>query len=202
MFFMNRSKALAIAAIVILASCATEPKVRVDKDASVNFANYKTFAWLAPQKVVPREEAKPVPSKEPPKVKPPETNSLVENRVRDAVTAALQAKGFTLSEAQPDFRVSYVLNAYEKPKDSGMRIGLGAGGSSGNVGGGVGLSIPIGKRTNMMGAMTIDIVDAARNAQVWTGSYEDKIDGDVISDAAVQRLVNTILSRFPKDTHK
>jgi hypothetical protein len=203
MFTINLSKALAMAMVFALAtSCASGPKVRVDKDPNTNFAAYKTFAWLAPQKEAPKEEPKPIAGKESAPPTPPETNSLVENRVRTAVIAALQAKGCTLNEAQPDFRVSYVLNAYEKPKESGMRIGIGAGGSSGNVGGGVGLSIPIGKRTNLMGAMTIDIVDAARNAQVWTGSYEDKVEGDGISDATAQKLVNTILARFPTDTTK
>jgi len=191
-------------ATLLFTACATSPKVRVDKDAAVNFASYKTFAWLAPQTEPPKEAPKPItaPSagqdaKQPEKT---EVNSLVENRVRGAVIAALQAKGYSLNEAHPDFRVSYVLNVYERPKDSGMRLGLGAGGGSGHVGGGVGLSIPIGKRTNLVGAMTIDIVDAARNSQVWTGSFEDKVEAAGISDVNAKKLVTTILARFPADS--
>jgi hypothetical protein len=78
-----------------------------------------------------------------------------------------------------------------------MSIGIGAGGGSGNVGGGVGLSIPVGKRTENVALMTIDIVDAKRNAQVWTGSTEERIKGDNASDEAVNAMVGKILARFP-----
>ncbi len=198
---VTKNSVFLLAAVTLLfTACSTPTKVRVDKDDAVNFANYKTFAWLAPQKESPKGEVKPLAGKDAKPAATPEINSLTESRVRAAVIAALQAKGYTLNEAAPDFRVSYVLNVYERPKDSGMRIGLGAGGGSGRVGGGVGLSIPIGKRTNLMGAMTIDIVDAARNAQVWTGSFEDKVEEGGVGDASAQKLVAKILARFPTDT--
>jgi hypothetical protein len=126
----------------------------------------------------------------------------VENRVHNAVIAALQAQGYSLNEASPDFRVSYSLNVYEKQKDSGMRIGLGAGGGGGNMSGGVGVSIPVGATKNTMGTMTIDIVDAARNAQVWTGTYERKVESEGLSDETANKIVTTILSRFPTDSKK
>jgi hypothetical protein len=194
------SLALVIAAM-LLGACATPPKVRVDKDSSTNFASYKTFSLLTIPKAPPPAEPKPIPGTEGAPAAP-EVNTLADNRVRNAVVAALQAKGYTLTEANPDFRVSYSLNVYEKQKDSGMRIGLGAGGGSGHVGGGVGLSIPVGKTKNMMGTMTIDIVDAARNAQVWTGSYEQKVEAEGVSDETANKIVSTILARFPNDPPK
>jgi Domain of unknown function (DUF4136) len=201
---MNTASKIALLSLaaVLLTACASAPKVRVDKDATVNFANYKTFAWLALPKEPAKEEPKPIPGQDVKPAATPEANSLVENRVRAAVIAALQAKGYTLNEAAPDFRVSYVFNVYERPKDSGMSIGIGAGGGSRNVRGGVGFSIPIGKRTNMMGAMTIDIIDVPRNAQVWTGSYEDRVEDGGLSDASAGKLVTTILARFPTDVGK
>jgi len=191
------SLAFAMAALLCVA-CASPPKVRVDKDSSTNFASYKTFGWLATQKA-PAPEVQPIPGQE---AAPAPVNTLAENRVRNAVVAALQPKGYTLNEANPDFRVSYSLNVYEKQKDSGMRIGVGAGGGGGNMSGGVGLSIPVGKSKNMVGTMTIDIIDAARNAQVWTGSYEQKVDAEGMSDESTNKLVATILERFPNDPKK
>jgi len=188
-----------IAATLLLSACSSAPKVRVDKDASVNFASFSTFGWLEPtveEKPAPQTETKPSDSAEAQPIKH-ETSSLSAQRVRAAVIAALQAKGYTLSETEPDFRVSYVLNVYERPKDSGMRIGIGAGGASGHVGGGVGLSIPVGKRTEMIGAMTVDIVDPRRRAQIWTGSFESAVEAGEISEEAAYRLVNTILDKYP-----
>jgi hypothetical protein len=198
MSIINLNKSVAIAALLALAACASPPKVRVDKDTSVNFASYKTFSWLGASKSAPPAAATATTEHS----ITPEGNSIAENRVRTAVIAALQAKGYSLSEANPDFRVSYVLNVYEHHKDSGMRIGLGAGGSSGNMGGGVGLSIPVGKTKNLMGAMTIDVIDSAKNAQVWTGSYEQQVASDGLSDENANKIATTILSRFPNDPGK
>jgi hypothetical protein len=61
------------------------------------------------------------------------------------------------------------------------------------------VSIPIGKHTDVVGAMTIDMIDTVRNSQVWTGSYEDKVEAAGLSDANAQKLVTTILARFPPD---
>lgn len=166
-----------IALLVCVASCSSGPKVRVDRDSHTDFASYKTFSWQDPS-----ENHR--------------TSTLVGERVKGAIVGALQSKGYKLTDS-PDFRVSYVLNVYERPKQSGVRLGVGAGGSSGNVGGGVGLSIPLGKRTEIAGTMTIDIIDAKRNAQVWTGSYDTIVSNLDITDADASNLVATILAKYP-----
>jgi hypothetical protein len=174
----------------------------VDKDASANFAAYKTFAWFS----VPSDataESKPADTAEPQKPADPQApkpvDSITQNRVRTAIADVLQAKGFALAEANPDFKVSYVLSIFDRPKTSGVSIGLGAGGGSGNVSGGVGMSIPVGKRTETVSVMTVDIIDSARNSQVWTGTYEQRMRGDVLSEIEAREMVNTILKRFPTD---
>jgi len=168
-----------IALASLLSACASQPKVRVDKDAGTNLAAYKTFGWFAEKK---DEQA----------------DSLVSRRVRTAVIASLQSKGYALNEAAPDVQISYALRVYEKPKDSGMRIGVGAGGGSGNVAGGVGLSIPVGKRNENVAAMTLDAVDPTRKAQVWTASYEMRIAGQDITDAEAQKLIDILLEKYPR----
>jgi hypothetical protein len=192
----NKTTWLTLTACMLLAACASPPKVRVDKDSSVNFAGYKTFALLGPQSSPPPGAGQPNRSA------PPESNSIAENRMRVAVIAALQSKGYSLNEISPDFRVSYIFNMYESHKDSGMRIGLGAGGGGGHMAGGVGVSVPVGATKNTMGAMTIDIIDGTRNAQVWTGTYEQKVPQAGMSDDAAKKFVDTILARFPGDTPK
>lgn len=162
--------------VSLLSACATKPAVRVDQDRNANLAAYKSFGWLASEKPA---------------------SSLTEERIRGAVIAALQSKGYKYDDKNPDYRVAYTLNAYQKPKDSGMRIGLGAGGGSGHVGGGVGLSIPIGKRSIVAGTLTLDVVDAARKTQVWTGAYESNVEEGELAETTAQKMVAMILAKWP-----
>lgn len=171
-----------LTAMALLAACAGAPKVKVDQDRKANFASYQTFAYVTTPVA---EEAKP------------SAMALSDQRARGTLTTVLQDKGYALDEARPDVRVSYVFNVYERPKQTGMRIGLGAGGGSGNVGGGVGVSLPIGKRNETVAAMTVNVIEAARNEQVWFGSSELVLQGNVATDADVKTLTETILAKYP-----
>lgn len=183
--FPERQARLAtVMLVMLLAACTSTPKARVDQDSHVNFANYKTFAWVEPK---PADEAAAKAT----------VTTLAGQRVRTSVTAALQAKGYTLDETHPDVRVTSILNVYDRPKQSGMSIGLGAGGGSGNVGGGIGVSLPVGKRNETVGAMTVDVIDATRNEQVWTGSYEMIVSEKGATDADVQTMTDAIMAKYP-----
>jgi hypothetical protein len=174
-------------ALIALAACGGGPKVRVDQDSHANFASYKTFSWM---------EHKPSDAD------PAKIATLSGQRVRASLETALKAKGLTLDESKPDVRVSYVFNVYQRPKQGGMRIGIGAGGGSGNVAGGVGMSVPVGPNTESVGAMTIDIIDIARNSQVWTGSFESHVSSKGPTDEDVQKLVDKILAKYPVNAAK
>jgi len=192
-----------VAVALLCTACTTTPKVRVDKDATMNFSNYKSFTWFVPPTDTLKAEPQPIAAAAELKSNAKSAvDTITENRVRAVLIGVLQSKGYQLNEATPDFRVSYMLSVYERPKKSGVSLGVGAGGGSGHVSGGVGLSIPLGKRTNTMVTMTIDIIDTARNAQVWTGSYEERMPVGPLSDADANKLVTTILARFPTDASK
>lgn len=183
-FPKRRTCLMVVMMVTLLAACTGAPKARVDQDSHANFANYKTFAWLEPKPAEASESKVQV-------------DTLASQRARASVLVALQAKGYTLDEPHPDVRVSYVFNVYERPKQSGMRIGLGAGGGSGNVAGGVGVSLPVGKRTETVAAMTVDVFDASRNAPVWHGSSEMIVSDEGATDADAQKLTDTILAKYP-----
>ena len=55
----------------------------------------------------------------------------------------------------------------------------------------------IGKRNETVGAMTVEVIDATRNAQVWTGVYETIVSESGASDADVQKLTDAILAKYP-----
>jgi len=166
--------------ISALVACTNNSPVHVDKDSHVNFANYHTFAWAEPK----ADDAVPA-------------LSLIDQRVHASLGSALQAKGYAADQVHPDVRVSYTVNVYERPKQSGMSLGLGAGGGSGNVGAGVGVSLPLGKRRETVAAMTVNVIDVARNEQVWVGTSELVLKGKEATDADVQTLSDEIMAKYP-----
>lgn len=181
--FSQGRTCLMVAVAALLAACAGAPKARVDRDANANFVNYRTFAWSEPK---PADAAAQV-----------EFDTLANRRAHAAVMAAFQDKGYVLDEAHPDVRIGYVINVYQRPKQSGFSIGVGAGGGSGNVAGGIGASIPIGKRNETVAAMTVDVFDVTRKAPVWHGASEIVLANDVATEAEVQSLTDSILSKYP-----
>jgi hypothetical protein len=161
---------------VLLAACtATAPsKVRVDM-AESGLPNCQSFEWL--------------PASQQPA-------SLTEQRVRSEVMAQLKRKGYAEATAQGDCRVTYVLDIHERPK-SKPSVGVGAGGGSRGIGGGIGVSLPIGKRSELTGTFTIDIVDAAQNAQVWSGSLDATFVREEPNEDEVREIVAKVLEKYP-----
>ena len=166
-----------IAAALFLSACASTPNVRVDKAADVDFSQYESFGWLVPVN-------KPA-------------GTLMEQRMHTAIAEVLRTKGYAEDSQHPQMEVTYTLRAYERPRSSGMSVGIGAGGGSGHVGGGVGISLPIGKRRETAATFTVDIFDAARKSQIWTGSLDAVVDAPDVSPEDAKRVVSEILKSFP-----
>jgi hypothetical protein len=187
-------------ALVMVLGCTTKPNVRIDQDSKVKLSEYRAFGWYkqsvaAPPASVPSDAGKVVTPT--PTPTPAPASSLTEDRAHSAVADLLQAKGYVFNAETTDFRVNVILNVIERPKESSMRLGVGAGGGSGNVSGGMGLSIPVGKSSEFAAAMTIDIIDSTRNAQVWTGSYQKVVKKADASAAEITTMAETILAKFP-----
>ena len=165
----------ACAAMLVLGGCATQSSaVRVDKAADTDPA-CRTFDW------------RPASA---------DAASLTDQRVRAAALKKLEDKGYTLSTEKPDCQIAYVLSTQDlaKPKP---RVGVGVGGGSGGARGGIGVSVPIGSHKQQIGTFTLDVVDVAKNAQVWSGSLDVDIEGQQISDQEADQAVSVILEKFP-----
>jgi hypothetical protein len=76
-------------------------------------------------------------------------------------------------------------------------VGVGVGGGSGGIGGGIGVSLPIGKRKEQAGTFTIDIVDAAKNAQVWSGSLDATFLKPEPNEDETREIVERVLEKYP-----
>jgi Domain of unknown function (DUF4136) len=164
----------ATAALLALSGCATQGSaVRVDQ-AETDLA-CRTFDW------------RPASA---------DAASLTDQRVRAAALKKLEEKGYTLSTDKPDCQIAYVLSTQDRPKPK-PSVGVGVGGGSGGARGGIGVSLPIGGHKQQVGTFTLDVVDVAKNAQVWSGSVDVGIQAQQISDEEADEAVRVILEKFP-----
>jgi hypothetical protein len=163
------------AATLVLSGCATQSSaVRVDKAADTDLA-CRTFDW------------RPASA---------DAASLTDQRVRAAALKALEDKGYTLATEKPDCQIAYVLSTQDRPKPK-PSVGVGVGGGSGGAHGGIGVSLPIGNHKQQVGTFTLDVVDVAKNAQVWSGAVDVGIQAQQISDEEADQAVRVILEKFP-----
>ncbi|HMN45478.1 MAG TPA: DUF4136 domain-containing protein [Povalibacter sp.] len=167
----------ALLTTMVLSGCATSsaPAVRVDSIEGT-LPNCQSFAW------------NPSPGTD--------AASFTDQRVQGIVMQTLEAKGYTQSADKPDCRIAYHLSTHENPQ-SKPRVGVGMGGGSGGVGGGVGISLPIGKKKAQSGTFTLDVIDANKNAQVWSGSIDASFDSAELSDADARAVVEQVLAKYP-----
>ncbi len=161
--------------LTFLAACATpSSQVRVDQ-AESGLPNCRTFAWHAPTG---------------------DLASLNDQRIRSAVMAQLKAKGYQEVADKPDCRIAYQLTTREIPKAK-PGVGVGVGGGSGGVGGGIGVSLPIGRKSGFTGTFVLDVIDSAKNAQVWSGSIDTELATAEPSESEARDLVQEVLSAYP-----
>lgn len=169
-----RLAVMAVLAMTLAGCAATASKVRVQQ-AEAELAACRSFDWLAA-----RDGAA----------------SLNEQRVRTAALQQLQEKGYEISADQPDCRITYVLSFRER-ESSKPRIGVGAGGGSHGIGGGIGVSVPITRKDRRAATFTLDVIDVASNAQVWSGSLDTYFANPELTREEVAAVVARILARFP-----
>ena len=163
------------AALVALSGCATQSSaVRVDK-GDADLTKCRTFDWHPASA---------------------DAASFSEQRVRAAALKQLETKGYTLSTEKPDCRIAYLLPTQDTQKRK-PTIGVGVGGGSGGVRGGIGVGVPIGSHKEQIGTLTLDIVDVASNAQIWSGSVDVGLHGQEIGEEEANEAVGLILAEFP-----
>lgn len=169
-------------AFLLLAACASRPPYEFDETAS--FAQYETFAWLAPTH-----------SKEEVSISHPVLDSpLLARRVQQAVTTELQEKGFRQAETDPDFFVTYHTAQAER-EYHGSYLQLGYGRFGPRLGSAI--AVDMWPRTFEEGTLIIDIVDADTGELVWRGWRDTELTRRNFDAERVGRTVDFILSAFP-----
>ncbi|NCU02451.1 MAG: DUF4136 domain-containing protein [Chitinophagaceae bacterium] len=81
------------AVLLLLAGCG--PSAHIEKDNSVDFTRYKTFAWVNKDGEGRTDRSK--------------SNDLTEQKIRESVTKELNKTGWTETKRRPDLLLSYDL---------------------------------------------------------------------------------------------
>jgi len=179
---------------LLLASCSTV-RVASDYDQTVNFNEFKTYAFYKPG----IDEA--------------EISDLDKKRILRAIDAEMSAKGFTKSENNPAVLVSIFAKAQERVDVYQNRFGFGGFGGFGfgrfggfgyggfggfgpyGFGGGFGNNIS----TRTEGTLYIDIIDNGKKQLVWQGQGTAPLTNRSIEkrEERIQEIVNEIMQVYP-----
>lgn len=95
--------AIVAVAALLLAACATAPRVSIDADPQADFTRYRSFAFFEPLALESRGYA-----------------TLLSERLRDETRRQMEARGFVYDAASPDLRVN--LNALVEEKTDVVRV--------------------------------------------------------------------------------
>jgi len=157
-------KVIFLLIIMIAVAGCSSVKVSSDFDKSASFASYKTYSFTDEALTIPLDD-------------------LNKNRLIDAISAELTAKGFTKQDANPDVLININIKAEKKQtatatSSGGYGYGYGAGYRYGGWGGYGGGTTYVSYDSYTDGTLFIDMIDAAKKQLVWQGRGTKTIDPD------------------------
>ena len=170
---MKASKTiLLIAAVALVASCASGPTINTDFNPGTNFAQYSSFGFKATEQI---------------------PDPIVESRIQSAVAAALTSKGWTRNDQNPAIWVVPHVQLSEQTQLNTYNTGWGYG--YGRWGGGPSTTtvekIPIG-------TVIIDLVDAKEKQMVWRGTASNTLQQGASPEKRQQNLNEAMQKLFAK----
>ena len=175
---MKNLKLLSILVLLLsFFSCSTV-KVSTDYDTTVNFDNYKTFAFYKPG----IDKAK--------------ISDLDKKRILRAIESELLSLGFSKS-VNPDVLVSLFTKSRTNVDVNQNNLGFGWGWNPWMFGGNNNISI----NQYSEGTLFIDILDRENKELIWQGKGTAVLKGENPKDREerINLIVKEIISRFPPD---
>ena len=161
--------------VLVISSCSSI-KVNYDYDKDIDFNAFRSYNYYANLETGMSE--------------------LDTERLLILLDSALYAKGYKLS-SEPDFYVDIQSSDFQKASNSS--VGIGVGGTSGNVGGGMSVGIPLGQsqRTRIV---QIEFVDEKGKGLFWQAICESNYNPNDLPEkreANLKSLVNKVFSAYP-----
>jgi hypothetical protein len=178
---LQRIAVALIGMMFLFAGISAAQQVKTDYDRAADFAQYKTYSW------------EHVRTKDP----------LFVDRIKNAVNAALSARGWTQVESGGDVSIVAIQMTTNQETLNTFYNGFGGGWGWRRFGGG-----GIGEATTTaeiykVGTLVIDLFDAKTKKLLWRGSSSDTLSNN--SDKNIKNLgkgVEKMFKQFPPSTEK
>lgn len=177
---MKTIKLLPLLAIFIVSSCCSV-RVNTDYDKSVNFSQYKTYAFYKNG------------------IDKVEISDLDKKRILRSIDETMATKGFTKSET-PDLWININTKSEKNVNVNQFSAGYGYGWGYGwNPYWGGNYSV----NTNTEGVLTIDLIDAKKKELIWQGVGSGYLTQNVDKkDEVIKNFVTQILAQYPPGAEK
>ena len=174
---MQRTIFASVGIALLFASASLAQQVKTDYDRSANFSQYKTYSW---EKVQTQDQ-------------------LWVDRIKEAVNAALAAKGLTPVESGGDMAIVAIEMTKNQQTLNTFYDGFG-GGWGWRRGGGFGGfgDATTTTDTYKVGTLVVDLFDAHTKKLIWRGSASDTLSDK--SDKNIKNLdkgVQKMFDHFP-----
>jgi len=175
-----------LAVTVFAAGCATTraPQSRIDYDRSVDFTVYRTYGF------------------------PKETgtdrggySTLVTSYFKNAISTAMEARGYKYAEEKPDLLVNFYMNTTERTET--VRDPFAGGYGYYGYRRGLYTAWPLyddsRTQTYKVGTINVDIVDAEKKQLVWEGISEGRVTEESLSNpkVTVNAVVTELMRQYP-----
>lgn len=184
-FARNAGRWMAAAVVLVLAACATGPRVTSDVDPSANFGQYRSFAFYSPLAIEGQGYA-----------------TLTSGRTKDAARRQMESRGYVYDEKSPDLWVN--LNAYMQEKTDVVSTPEVDYDYYYSYRARRYVAVPTWRdRTDVYkyteGTLNVDLVDAKQNRLVWTGVAVGRVGRTKPEErgAKIDAAIAEIFLRYP-----
>ncbi len=176
--------AAGLASAMLLAGCASGPKLYTNEDPAADFSSYRTYAF---EPVLGTDR--------------PGYTSLLSQYIKTAVQREMDVRGYTLTEDSPDLYINFYIHTKEKIRTTqtpttgayyGYRRGY-----YGTWGGYTGYETQVTQYTE--GTFNLDLIESRRDQLVWEGTMVGRIKEDSMENLRprVDKAVATMFEQYP-----
>jgi len=173
-----------IVSVMLLALGCSSISVKHDYDSEANFVALKKFAWMQGPTTAMTDARAAM-----------QGNTLLDQRIKNAVNGQLVGKGLSQDSNNPDFLIAYHVGIQDKidVTNWGYRY-AGRGRYYGWAGGGVDV------HQYQEGTLIIDFVDAKSKQLIWRGTGQKALDPNPTPEKIEKNIgeaVAKMLEKFP-----
>jgi hypothetical protein len=176
MYTRKPKLALALLLFFLFVDVAIPGKIYTDYDPSVNFSQYRTFMWIKP---------------------PHMRDPLMNDRIVNAINAALTAKGWRLVDEGADVGVAAHVATREQHTLETFYSGFGGGWFWHRWGIGTGMATTT-EETYTVGTLVVDLFDSRTRKLIWRGKATDILPEDPKKTAKkLNKDIEKLFKKFP-----